>query len=97
MSEEILVSVIIPVYNGARYMKQAIDSALVQEISLEVLVVDDQSTDELPQVMACYEACDRVVWIRNDHRLGVAKSRNLGVTKARGRYIAFLDADDWWT
>lgn len=90
------VSVIMPVYNGARYIKQAIDSVLMQEVDVEVLVVDDQSTDNLPEVMAEYENDERVRWIQNEVNLGVAKSRNHGVTLAKGEYIAFLDADDWW-
>ena len=97
MSEQIRVSVIMPVYNGARYIQTAIDSALSQQVALEVLVIDDQSTDELPQVMAQYEENPHVVWIRNEENLGVAKSRNYGVEQAQGEYIAFLDADDWWT
>lgn len=97
MSEEIKVSVIMPVYNGARYIKTAIDSALSQQMAVEVLVIDDQSTDELPQVMSQYEGNPCVIWIRNEENLGVAQSRNYGVKRAQGEYIAFLDADDWWT
>lgn len=96
MSDQILVSVIMPVYNGANYIKNAIDSALMQQVSLEVLVVDDQSTDNLCQVMEQYAEDERVLWIRNAENMGVARSRNYGVKRARGEYIAFLDADDWW-
>lgn len=97
MSEQIKVSVIMPVYNGAGYIKKAIDSALSQQMNLEVLVIDDQSTDALPQVMEGYDGDSRVIWIRNEENLGVARSRNFGVEQAKGDYIAFLDADDWWT
>lgn len=97
MSEQIKVSVVMPVYNGAAYIKQAIDSALGQQISIEVLVIDDQSTDSLPEVLAGYAADGRVRWIRNEENLGVARSRNYGVANAKGEYIAFLDADDWWS
>lgn len=97
MSEQVKVSVVMPVYNGASYIKQAIDSALCQQVSVEVLVIDDQSTDALPDVMAAYENDSRVRWIRNQENLGVARSRNLGVQEAQGEYIAFLDADDWWS
>ncbi len=90
------VSVIMPVYNGAKFIKQAIDSALSQEIDVEVLVIDDQSTDNLSEVMDEYKNDQRVRWIQNAVNLGVAKSRNHGVKEAKGEYIAFLDADDWW-
>ncbi len=96
MSEPILVSVIMPVYNGAAYIKQAIDSALAQEVSVEVLVIDDQSTDGLLQVLEAYGEDKRVKCLENVTRLGVAGSRNRGVKEASGSYIAFLDADDWW-
>lgn len=97
MSKQVKVSVIMPVYNGAAYIGQAIDSALKQDVDLEVLIIDDQSTDRLPEVMKGYEGDSRVIWIRNEENMGVARSRNYGVKRARGEYIAFLDADDWWS
>lgn len=91
-----MISVIIPVYNGANYIRQAIDSALLQDMDVEVLVIDDQSNDHLPKVMAEYKNDPRVILIHNETNLGVAKSRNHGISVAKGEYIALLDADDWW-
>lgn len=96
MSNQVLVSVVMPVYNGARYIKRAIDSALGQETPVEVLVIDDQSTDGLSEALDAYRGDSRVKWLQNTERLGVAGSRNRGVREASGEYIAFLDADDWW-
>ena len=96
MREEILVSVIMPAYRCAETIRQAIDSVLAQEVPLELIVLDDQSPDELDTVMAKYADDARMRYVKNDRNLGAAASRNRGVAMARGRYIAFLDADDWW-
>lgn len=91
-----LISVVIPVHNCARFVSLAIDSALAQEVSVEVLVLDDMSKDHLDQVMMRYQRDPRVIYCKNDRHLGVAETRNRGVNMARGEYIAFLDADDYW-
>jgi glycosyltransferase involved in cell wall biosynthesis len=88
------VSVVIPTYNYARYLGEAIDSALGQTLPpLEVTVVDDGSTDDTPQVLAAYG--DRIRVLRQKNA-GVAIARNSGIAAARGEYVAFLDADDVW-
>ena len=91
-----LVSVIIPAYKCADTIGCAIDSALNQEISLEVLVLNDCSPDSLDAVMERYRADSRVIYLKNEENLGASGSRNRGVSLARGRYVAFLDADDYW-
>lgn len=88
------VSVIIPAYNCAKYIPQAIDSALAQEVPLEVIVIDDGSSDGLEAVLAAYG--EAVRYSKNERNIGAAQSRNRGVSLARGEYIAFLDADDYW-
>lgn len=88
------VSVVIPTYNYAQYLGEAIDSALAQTLPpLEVIVVDDGSTDDTPQVLAAYG--DRIRVLRQMNA-GVAIARNSGIGAARGEYVAFLDADDVW-
>lgn len=94
--EKPLVSVIIPAHNCAHYICQAIDSALIQEVPMEILVINDGSKDNLDQVMELYAADPRVHYLKNEHNMGVARTRNRGVGLARGSYIAFLDADDYW-
>lgn len=94
--EEVLVSVIIPVYNGARYIRQALDSALAQDVPAEILVIDDGSKDNLDEVMREYQEYPQIRYMKNEQNLGVAETRNRGVSMAAGEYVAFLDADDVW-
>ncbi|MFY9555299.1 MAG: glycosyltransferase [Blastocatellia bacterium] len=88
------VSVIIPTYNSARYLSDAVDSVLAQTFKdFEVLVIDDGSTDDTQSVMSRYASPVRC--IRQENR-GVSAARNRGIEESRSRYIAFLDADDKW-
>ena len=89
----IQVSVIIPAYNGDRYIAEAIDSAIEQTYKgeYEIIVVDDGSTDNTFRVVEQYG--DRVNYLSQKNQ-GVAASRNFGLAAARGKYIAFLDQDD---
>jgi glycosyltransferase involved in cell wall biosynthesis len=88
------VSVVIPVYDGASYLAEAIDSALGQTRPPdELVVVDDGSADGTPEVIASYG--DRLTAIRQEH-LGNARAVNLGIEATSGEFIAFLDADDVW-
>jgi glycosyltransferase involved in cell wall biosynthesis len=88
------VSVIIPAYNAAAYVAQAAESALAQTFAeLEVIVVDDGSSDHTGEILAIYG--DRIQYIRQDNR-GPSAARNVAIAHARGEYLAFLDADDLW-
>lgn len=87
-----LVSIIIPNYNAAAYIRKAVDSALQQHYPhIEVIVVDDGSTDDSPSILAEYG--DKIRVIRQNNA-GAAAARNSGLAVAQGEYIAFLDADD---
>lgn len=94
--EDVLVSVVIPVHNCAHLVCQAIDSALIQDVPMEILVLDDGSTDNLDEVMLRYRDEPRVRYLKNEHQMGVARTRNRAVEMAKGNYIAYLDADDYW-
>jgi glycosyltransferase involved in cell wall biosynthesis len=86
------VSLVIATFNHARLLGQAIDSALTQTLAgVEIIVVDDGSTDDTSALLARYAG--RVHVIRQDHR-GLPAARNTGLAAARGTYVAFLDADD---
>jgi glycosyltransferase involved in cell wall biosynthesis len=86
------ISVVIPTYNYGRFLRDAIDSVLAQTYpALEVIVVDDGSTDDTPQVLAEYGDRIRVICQKNE---GAGAARNAGIAAARGEYIAFLDSDD---
>ena len=88
------VSVIIPTYNHARFLSGAIDSVLAQtRPALEVIVVDDGSTDGTRELLADYGERIRVLRQQNQ---GVAAARNAGIGAANGEYLAFLDSDDAW-
>lgn len=91
-----LVSVIMPAYNCAGTLADAVDSALMQEVPLEIIVIDDCSPEPLDSVMSRYESNPAVRYVKNDRNLGAAGSRNRGVQLAKGEYIAFLDSDDLW-
>ncbi|MEX2641948.1 MAG: glycosyltransferase family 2 protein [Acetobacterales bacterium] len=90
------VSVVVPTYNRARLLRRAIDSALGQSHrDLELLIVDDASTDRTADMVASYRD-SRIRYFRQPANAGVAAARNRGMREAKGSLIAFLDSDDMW-
>ena len=92
----IVVSVIIPTWNSATFLGRAIESGLAQRIpggEVEVIVVDDESTDTTPQVVASFGS--RITYVRQPNKKEGA-ARNTGAARAKGTYFAFLDSDDYW-
>jgi glycosyltransferase involved in cell wall biosynthesis len=91
-----LISVIMPVYNSEKYLTQAVDSILGQTLAdLELIAVDDGSTDGTPAILETYRQNDsRMILQRHSQNLGVTAALNTGLALARGRYIARMDADD---
>jgi glycosyltransferase involved in cell wall biosynthesis len=88
------VSAVIPAYNAAKFIGRAIGSVLSQSFPpSEIIVVDDGSTDDTEAVVAAFGS--RVRYFRTPNS-GPAAARNLGIRVSSGKYIAFLDADDWW-
>jgi glycosyltransferase involved in cell wall biosynthesis len=88
-----LVSVIIPVYNGAKFIKEAIESIFKQNYDpMEIIVIDDGSTDDTSSIVQSFQD---IRYIRQDN-LGCAAARNNGITESTGELLAFLDADDYW-
>jgi glycosyltransferase involved in cell wall biosynthesis len=89
-----IVSVIIPAYNYAQYLKKAIDSVLAQTYrEYEIIVVNDGSTDNSTEILNEYKG---LVYVISQANAGLSAARNSGLNIARGEYIAFLDADDYW-
>jgi glycosyltransferase involved in cell wall biosynthesis len=89
-----LVTVIMAAYNGERYIRQALDSALAQTYPrLEVVVVNDGSTDSTPRILAEYG--DRIRWFTQPNA-GQAAARHRAISHARGEWLALLDQDDLW-
>lgn len=94
--EETTVSVVIPAYNVAAYIDEALTSVFAQTFTdFEVIVVNDGSPDtpQLEEALTKYR--DRIVYIKQENQ-GAASARNTGLRRARGRYVAFLDSDDLW-
>jgi glycosyltransferase involved in cell wall biosynthesis len=88
------ISVIIPTYNSANYLPEAIESVLAQTYkNFEIVVIDDGSTDNTKEVVVPY--LDQIVFLETENG-GPAKARNHGIRKSSGEYVAFLDADDIW-
>ena len=91
----ITVSVIIPVYNQAPYLAECLDSALAQTLrELELVCVDDGSTDGSERMLDEYAARDRRVKVIHQPNAGVAAARNRGLAAAAGEFVAFMDPDD---
>ena len=89
-----LISCVVPVFNGERYLRKALESIFQQtHRPLEVIVADDGSTDGTAAIAAGYD--EPAMYLRQSHT-GSAAARNLGLSAARGEFVAFLDADDLW-
>ncbi len=89
------VSLIIPVYNAEKYVIRSIDTALAQSFSdLEVIIVDDGSTDETPNILEWYAEKYANVKVIHQENNGVPAARNTGLMQANGEYIGFMDSDD---
>lgn len=88
------ISIIIPTYNRASYLKETLDSAMNQDIeSYEILVVDDGSTDDTEDVVNAFKA-ERIRYFYKEHT-GAPDTRNLGIKMAKGKYVLWLDSDDY--
>ncbi|OQX24791.1 MAG: glycosyl transferase [Desulfobacteraceae bacterium IS3] len=88
------VSVIIPAFNRSRMLKEAVDSVLAQDFTdFELIVTDDGSTDDTPEILQSYQ--ENIIVIRQENK-GVSAARNAGIAAASGEYLAFLDSDDLW-
>ena len=93
-----MVSIITPMYNSSKFIKWTVQSVLSQVYkNWEMIIIDDCSTDDCVDIVKSYESLDsRIKLLLNDTNRGAALSRNIGMEKANGRYIAFLDSDDLW-
>lgn len=92
-----LVSIVIPAYNAAKFIGETLDSVIAQTIdNWEIIVVIDGATDNTEGIVAEYAAKDNRITFMSKPNSGVSDTRNKGINKAKGKYIAFLDADDIW-
>ncbi len=94
--DEPILSVIIPVYNVSKYIRQCLDSVCAQNVeSMEILCIDDGSDDGSDSVVSEYAEKDPRFRLLRQENKGAGAARNLGIGYARGKYIHFLDSDDW--
>lgn len=92
-----MVSVIIPYYNGKRFLARAVASVLAQTYGdLEIIIVDDESQDDVTVPLRPWRGDGRVRVLRHPENRGIAAARNTGLAACRGDYVAFLDQDDTW-
>ena len=90
-----MISIIVPIYNAERYLRACLDSLIGQtEKDLQILLVDDASTDSSPAIAKQYAAQDSRITLLSQPHAGQSAARNLGMAHATGDYIAFVDADD---
>lgn len=91
-----MISVIVPVYNVEPYLKKCLDSIVNQTYEdLEILVIDDGSTDKSGQICDEYAEWDERVRVFHTDNKGLSAARNLGLKEAKGEWIEFVDSDDW--
>ena len=97
IKQQILISIILPTFNHAKFLKKAIESVISQSyINWELIIIDNNSTDETFDIINSYS--DRRIRYSKIQNNGViAASRNHGISLSNGSWIAFLDSDDWWT
>ena len=96
MSVPGLISIILPVYNTDRYLKRCLDSLLAQtRTEIEILAVNDGSTDESARILEEYHLADSRIHILTRENGGLSAARNDGLAAARGTYVCFMDSDDW--
>lgn len=93
---EYSISVIVPTYNTVKYLYKCIDSLINQTItSIEIIIVDDVSSESLEEIQAYYSKYSYIKFLKNEKHSGAGGARNKGLKAAHGKYIAFCDSDDW--
>lgn len=92
-----LVSIIIPVYNTEKYLIKCLDSIINQTYdNLEIIIINDCSPDNSDKIIESYKKLDhRILYIKNKENVGLGETRNIGITNASGKYIQFIDSDDF--
>lgn len=89
------VSIIVPVYNTKKYLKKCIDSVIGQTYdNIEIIIINDCSSQNIDEVVNKYQD-ERIIYLKNNKNMGIGYNRNLGIRKAVGDYICFVDSDDY--
>ncbi len=96
MQREALVSIIMPVYNTGEYIKESVQSVIMQSYeNWELIIVNDKSSDNSEDVLLSFDD-KRIIYLKHEVNKGALESRNYAMRVAKGEYIAFLDSDDLW-
>lgn len=97
-SQSVILSVISPVYNGAKYLEPFLISVLQQSFPhFELIMIDDGSTDSSVEIIKSYQKKDSRIHLIGQNHKGAGSARNFGLSQAKGQYIIFLDCDDWFS
>ena len=96
MSNQPLITIIVPIYNSQKYLEQCIESIINQTYkNLEIILINDGSEDESLNICNKYKKIDNRIIVINQENSGVSVARNSGLKKASGEWISFVDSDDW--
>lgn len=94
--EEDLISIIIPIYKVEEYLKRCVDSVINQTYkNLEIILIDDGSPDSCGKICDEYAKINNKIYVIHQQNQGVSAARNAGIDKAKGKYICFIDSDDY--
>ena len=90
-----MISFVVPVYNAAAFLEKCVKSLRVQKVDLEIILVDDGSTDDSGAICDRFAALDSRIHVIHKENGGPSETRNAGIEAAAGKYVWFIDADDW--
>lgn len=94
--KDVLVSVIVPIYNTEKYLKKCVDSIIGQTYkNIEIILINDGATDNSGTICDEYAKTDRRITVFHNENAGLSLTRKFGVDRSRGEYVAFVDSDDW--
>ena len=90
------VSIVVPIYNVEKYLRRCLDSLVNQTFrDIEVIALNNGSTDNSLSILNGYANRDKRIKVIDNNNLGVSEARNIGIREAKGKYIVFVDSDDW--
>ena len=95
-NKNVEVSIVVPIYNVEKYLQRCLESLINQTFSnIEIIALNNGSTDKSLDILKYYAYQDKRLLVINNENIGVSKARNIGIKKAKGKYIVFVDSDDW--
>ena len=96
MKKQDLISIVVPIYNVEKYLEKCINSIIIQTYkNIEIILVNDGSTDSSGKICDIYLKIDKRIKVVHKKNGGLSDARNVGIENAKGKYIAFIDSDDF--